>query len=303
MDVHIRDLRYFLAVAEELHFTRAAQGLFVTQPALSKQIRQLEQQLGTALFARGSGGRSVSLTATGWALLPVARRVVATWEEGQHAVIESARGSTKTIVVNLSVTLGRGLLPAIRRVFDERQGDWRLALQQVSFDVGVNDVRAGSADAAFSWMPVVPADGLSWAILFGEPRMVALPVGHRLAEREEIAFEELLDEPFLALPEATGEKRSFWLAEELRGGHPVKVGAVVHGPEDTLEALAQGTGIALITAGNAALYRQPWFVCRPVSGVGPAQLAVVWRTTDTRPVMKDFVRCCVEAASAVLGPA
>jgi DNA-binding transcriptional LysR family regulator len=83
MDVHGRDLRYFVAVAEELHFTRAAERLYLSQPALSKQIRMLERQLGAELFERDRHG--VALTPVGVALLPHARRVLAAWDEGREA--------------------------------------------------------------------------------------------------------------------------------------------------------------------------------------------------------------------------
>ncbi|MDF3148982.1 LysR family transcriptional regulator, partial [Streptomyces sp. T21Q-yed] len=84
MDVHVRDLRYFTTVAEELHFTRAAERLYVSQPALSKQVRALERQLGVELFRRGPQG--VSLTEAGTALLPHARRVLDAWAEGAAAL-------------------------------------------------------------------------------------------------------------------------------------------------------------------------------------------------------------------------
>lgn len=81
-DVHVRELRYFATVAEELHFTRAAELLYVSQPALSKQIRALERQLGAELFHRGP--RGVTLTEAGTALLPHARRMLADWSEGRR---------------------------------------------------------------------------------------------------------------------------------------------------------------------------------------------------------------------------
>src|ERR1700754_1153141 len=110
MDVHGRDLRYFVTVAEELHFTRAAERLSISQPALSKQIRMLERQLGVPLFERDR--RGVSLTQAGAALLPHARRVLAEWDITWQAV-ERVKGEQRaTIVVGMSTSPGRGgLLP------------------------------------------------------------------------------------------------------------------------------------------------------------------------------------------------
>jgi len=296
MDVHLRDLRAFVVVAKELHFSRAAQRLFVSQPALSKQIRGLEERLGAVLFDRGGNRRQVSLTEAGRTLLPFAEQVVALWSQGLRAVDEMVRNQAQQLVVNLTLSLGRGLLPMVRQMFGERRPTWRLELRQVTFDVGLRDVTDGVADVALSWLPVAER-GLRWQVLLTEPRVVALPVNHRLAAQDEVAFDDLLDEPFLALPETAGSKRSYWLAEEARGGRPVRIGAVVHGPEDTLEALAQGIGIAFISSGNAALYQRPTFVCRPVPGLSPSQLAVVWRDSDQRPVVHDFVTACIDAAA------
>src|SRR5262245_28459377 len=98
MDAHIRDLRYFVAVAEELSFTKAAgERLFISQPALSKQIRQLERTLRVRLFDRDR--RTVALTAAGAELLPRARRLIAGWEEAEHAVTAAARDTTLTVGV------------------------------------------------------------------------------------------------------------------------------------------------------------------------------------------------------------
>jgi DNA-binding transcriptional LysR family regulator len=101
-DVHVRDLRYFAAVAEELHFTRAAERLYVSQPALSKQVRALERQLGVELFRRDRQG--VTLTAAGTALLPHARRVLDAWTEGAAAVERARAAERGTLVVGMSTS-------------------------------------------------------------------------------------------------------------------------------------------------------------------------------------------------------
>src|SRR5262245_22699908 len=133
MDAHGRDLRYFTAVAEELHFTRAAERLFISQPALSKQIRMLERALGVALLNREC--RSVSLTPAGDALLPHARATVAAWDRGLQAVEESKRAAASTLVVGMSTSPGRGgLLPAIRSRFSEVAPRAQLELRQVGWE-------------------------------------------------------------------------------------------------------------------------------------------------------------------------
>src|SRR5437588_3751867 len=106
MDVHVRDLRYFVAVARELHFTRAAESVYISQPALSKQIRALERQLRVTLFEREHG--TVRLTRAGAALLPYAERMVDSWEGAASSL---AKASDCTLVIGMHTSPGRGLLP------------------------------------------------------------------------------------------------------------------------------------------------------------------------------------------------
>ncbi|MFB7634260.1 LysR substrate-binding domain-containing protein [Streptomyces sp. NPDC056149] len=122
-----------------------------------------------------------------------------------------------------------------------------------------------------------------------EPRWVALPAGHRLADAAEVPFAELLDEPFLALPESAGALRDHWLATDERGGRPVRIGAEVAGADETFEAVEEGLGVVLLAAGNAAIYRRPGVVARPVVGLSPSQLALAWRADDHRTALRDAV--------------
>lgn len=299
MDVHLRDLRYFLAVADELHFTRAAQRLFVSQPALSRQIRVLEQHVRAPLFERGPGG--VALTVAGQALQSHARAVLAAWEETQCAVADAIAASTRTLVVGLTISVGRGLLPTATDIFEERHPDCVVQLRQVGFGDATVGLADGSTDVALCWLPLPAGARLQHQVLFTEPRLVALPAGHPLVERTDVTIEDLVDEPFLALPESAGPLRSYWLADDERRGRPARIGAVVHGPEEAVEALGRGLGVALISGGNAEIYRRPEFVVRPVRNLSPAELAVAWRSGERRPQVHDFVLSCVTAAARTRG--
>lgn len=176
-DVHVRELRYFATVAEELHFTRAAELLYVSQPALSKQIRALERQLGAELFHRGP--RGVTLTEAGTALLPHARRMLADWTEGAAAV-EAARAARRdTLVVGMSTSPGRGgLLPAIRSRFTAAHPEAVLQLRQMSWEDPTAGLADGTADVAYVWLPLPDADRYAWTVVAEEPRLVALPDSH-----------------------------------------------------------------------------------------------------------------------------
>src|ERR1700712_4617831 len=117
MDVHVRALRYFVMAADELHFTRAAERLFVSQPALSKQIRALETALRAPLFVRDR--RGVTLSAAGAALLPHAREVVRSWDDGRAAAAVAVAVGEASLVVGFHTGVGRGLLPAVRARLNE----------------------------------------------------------------------------------------------------------------------------------------------------------------------------------------
>ena len=123
MDVHVRDLRYFLAVAHELSFTRAAEALYISQPALSKQIRMLERQLRVSLFDRGAG--SVRLTRAGAELVPYAEEMVASWERAKRSLSKAA---DCTLVLGMHTSPGRGLLPKVRAMMVSSCPDVELEL-------------------------------------------------------------------------------------------------------------------------------------------------------------------------------
>ena len=158
MDVHGRDLRYFVAVAEELHFTRAAERLYLSQPALSKQIRMLERQLGAELFERDRQG--VALTPVGVALLPHARRVLAAWDEARAAAEQAKSEQRATLLVGMSTSLARsGMLPAIRSRFTAMQPGATVALREVGWEDPTAGLAGKATDVAFVWLPLPDPGG------------------------------------------------------------------------------------------------------------------------------------------------
>ena len=124
---------------------------------------------------------------------------------------------------------------------------------------------------------------------------------HRLAEREVVPFSELLDEPFVATPEAAGAWRDYWLAVDERNGHPVRIGAVAKRSDEWLLAIANGLGVSLTPLSTARFYQRPDVVYRPVEGVSGSELAVVWRREGATASVRDFVRVCLETARAASG--
>ncbi|MEU2282918.1 LysR substrate-binding domain-containing protein [Streptomyces sp. NPDC013178] len=301
-DVHLRDLRYFAAVAEELHFTRAAERLYVSQPALSKQIRALERQLGVELFRRDRHG--VALTSAGSALLPHARRVLDAWAEGAAAVEQLRAAERGTLVVGMSTRPGRGgLLPAIRSRFTAGHPHTVVRLRQVNWEDPTAGLAGEDTDVAFVWLPLPDQERYGWTLVAEEPVHVALPETHPLAARAEIDFTDLLDEPFLALPESSGPLRDHWLALDARGGRPPVIGAEIAGTEETYEALVAGLGICLVATGNVPLLTLGGVLTRPVRGVAPSRYVLAWRREDgQRPLVRAYARACRLAVAAGAAP-
>ena len=159
----------------------------------------------------------------------------------------------------------------------------------------------GRTDAALVWLPVPHPDRYAWLTVTTEPRLLALPGPHRLAARDTVDISEVLDEPFLALPAISPDQRDHWLAAEARGGHPVVVGAEVGNTEETVEALTAGLGICLIAAGNAPLITRDGITTRPVTGVPPSELVLLWRRDDDRSLLA-HLRTAVRQATVGSGP-
>jgi DNA-binding transcriptional LysR family regulator len=295
MDVHLRNLRYFVTVAEELHFSRAAERLHVSQPALSKQIRQLERELRFPLFRRDR--RRVELTAAGELLLPAAREILAAWERSLAAATQRAGEEAKVLHVGFQTSVGGHLYQEIAARFAEEHRDWRLALRLHAWSDPTGGLLDESADVAFLWLPTGADDLIEARPLRSERRFVALPAGHRLAGRRALQMSDLLDEPFIALPPEAGPLRDYWLALEERGGHPVRIGAEVAGPDETFEAVAAGHGVVLIAEGNTTVYARPGIEYRPVLDLAPCELAVAWRRGDRRAGVRELVRAAVEVAA------
>ncbi|MFJ8696338.1 LysR family transcriptional regulator [Streptomyces roseolilacinus] len=292
MDVHGRDLRYFVTVADELHFTRAAERLYVSQPALSKQIRSLERQVGTPLFLRDR--RGVALTPAGEALLPHARRALAAWDDAEEALRRAEAARRGTLRVGMSTSPGRGgLLPAVRSRFTAAHPEASLRLRQYSWDDPTAGLADGTSDVAFVWLPLPLPERYGWTVVAEEPRLVALPETHPLAARDALDFADLADEPFLALPASAGPLRDHWLAVDARAGRPPRVGAEVAGTEETYEALVAGLGVVLVAVGNAPLITLGGVVTRPVRDLAPTRYALAWRTEDRHhPLIAGYAEAC-----------
>jgi DNA-binding transcriptional LysR family regulator len=291
MDVDTRLLRYFAAVAAAGNLTRAAERLFVSQPTLTKQIKQLESQLGTRLFTRSRAG--MTLTAAGQALADATPAVLASWDQALRQTKAAASRAAKVLRVGFISSAANEATQQIIAAFARRRPGWRVDMQQAAWSDPTAGLVTGDVDAALLRLPFPGQDGVRIEVLLTEPRWVALPATHPLAACDQIPFADLWDEPFVAAPAETGWWRDYWLATGERDGHPVRIGYVTNQPDAWLTAIANGYGIALTPESAARYYARPGITYRPVTGVSPSQVGVAWQPgNDTNPVVQDFVRCC-----------
>jgi DNA-binding transcriptional LysR family regulator len=297
MDVDTRLLRYFAAVAEEGSLTRAAERLFVSQPALTKQIKQLEGSLGVRLFTRSRTG--MALTEPGRALAERVPTLLAGWDQVLRETKSAAARTARVLRVGFVASAANEATQDIIAEFARRRPAWRADMRQTPTwsdpTAGLTD---GNADVALLRLPFPGQDALRVKVLFTEPRWVALPAAHPFAGRDEIPFRDLWDEPFVAAPPEAGWWRDYWLAADERDGHPVRIGAVTDQPDAWLSAVANGYGIALAPRSAARFYARPGVTYRSVSGVTPSQVGVAWPPADdANPVVQDFVQCCLDTVN------
>lgn len=198
MNIELRHLRYFVAVAEELHFGRAAQRLHISQPPLSMQIRSLEEALGVQLLARTQ--RRVALTQAGSAFLGEARQVLARTEAAIMLARRASRGEVGDLAVGFVSTADYNVLPPLLREFRTRAPAVRLTLHESTTDRQIADLLEGRIDIGFVLPPVDDAR-LTYRRIHQEPLVAALPARHPLARaRGRIRLAKLADAPFILFP-------------------------------------------------------------------------------------------------------
>lgn len=189
--IDLRHLRYFIAVAEERSFRGAAERLHISQPPLSRQIRQLEEELGVDLLERGKSG--VSLTAAGGAFLPEAQRTLEQAERAVRAAQSAGGEGGGRFVLGYTPAFDRSAIPDVFDRFRKRHPQWRLIVKSRHSRGLVRDIRNGAMDAAFVGWPI-RAEGLALEVLREEPVVAALPASSRAARKRRVALADLRGE-------------------------------------------------------------------------------------------------------------
>ena len=286
MDVDLRKLRYFLAVAEELHFGRAAERLHIAQPVLSRQIRALEGELGAELFMRDR--RGTVLTPAGEQLVHDAKPLLS----GADALLRRVRAAGEGVTrFTIGFMPGITLTPVVR-LLRERHPGLEVRMLRTDWHDQVDVLHNARADVGIVRLPIDPA-GLEITPLYTEPRLAMVASSHRLAGKKAVHVADLAADHLLQDPDAVPEWRD--VAVELRTGERRPV-PVIRSVEEKLELVAGGEGIAVIPASTANFYTRPGIEAIPVEDLGPNHVAAAWPTGRTTGLIQEFV----DAATALL---
>jgi DNA-binding transcriptional LysR family regulator len=285
MAIELRLLRYFAVVAEELHVGHAAARLFISQPALSQQIRALEDQVGVPLFVRHP--RGMRLTEAGEVLLAEARELLGRSERLERTVDELRTGRTSGLRIGLPPGLSRALLPELLAPLREREPDARIEVRELTTPDQLVALHDGSLDLGLVREPV-DDDGLARRSLLVERLGVALPAGHRLAGRESISLREVASELFVCFPRPWAPALHDVVADAWRGiGEDLRFQDSAHA--STTESMV-ASGLALTLAAPPWLEGAEGIVWRPLADATiEIRTAAAWRPGNHSPLLRALV--------------
>ncbi|WP_343231201.1 LysR family transcriptional regulator [Rhodomicrobium vannielii] len=294
--VELRQFRQFVAVAEELHFRRAAARLGMAQPPLSQAIRKLERDIGVDLFDRSA--RQVRLTDAGAAFLEEARRAIVQADRAVRAAQRAARGLRGTLRVTYVGSAVYDVLPRLIRTWRDRHGDVELVLRERTTTAQIRALAQGEADVGFVRSPLFGAAGLNHRTIKREPLIAALPAGHRLADRAFIALADLAGEPFVTFPSHEGPSlHARIVAACERAGFSPEIAQEAVQMHTIVALVAAGLGVALVPASMRSL-RQEGVAYRDIADAPDSltvELAVLWRRGEPSSVVTAFLDTVREA--------
>jgi LysR family transcriptional regulator, benzoate and cis,cis-muconate-responsive activator of ben and cat genes len=291
----LRQLRYFVAVAEELHFSRAAARLNLAQSALSSQVRSLEREVGGPLLTRST--RRVQLTPAGEALLLDANEILAAADGALDRARALVRGEAGELTIGSMGPAGGGLLAPLLARLGSRHPGLRVEVRALDFSDIVESVRDRHVDVAFLYLPLDEPE-LELIPLISEPRVVVLPRNHRLARRRRLRPRDLRDETFIMQPQAVPEIwRDHWLLVDEFGERPRISPRTADKLEDWLTLIGQGEGIDTAPAIISRYYAWPDVAFVPLVDAAPATLAIARRRGESDPILDEFTALAREIAA------
>jgi DNA-binding transcriptional LysR family regulator len=289
MAMELRHIRYFLAVAEEGHFTRAAARVGIGQPPLSQQIKDLEAEIGTPLFHRVPHG--AELTAAGEAFLQGVKEMPTLAERAIKAAQRAARGETGSLRVGFTASAAfNTVVPSAIRAFRRAYADVELVLEEANTTRLVAGLQDGSFDVAFLRPGAAGSEAFQLRLLSEEPMMVALPSRHTAAAQEEVELASLKEDPFLLFPRAVGPTLydSIISACRTAGFEPI-IGQSAPQIASVVNLIAAELGVSIVPASMSQL-QVSGVTYRPIAGqAAAARLSLAYRRRETSAIVRNFI--------------
>lgn len=291
--IELRHLRYFIAVAEELHFGRAAERLHMAQPPLSQQIRQLEAELGFQLFRRTK--RSVELTEAGQVFLEECQRILRQLDQAVQTGRKASRGEMGQLVVGFVSSAAYNVLPLILSHFRRSVPDVELALHELTTDQQLHWLREGRIDVGFV-RPPIDDPALRLLTILQEPLVVALPEAHGLAAQSQVSLRSIAAESFILFPRSLAPglyDQIISLCQQADFSPKVVQEAIQM--QTIVSLVAAEMGVAIVPVSLQNLQRKG-VVYRELQEPTPkAAIAVVWNS-DLSPTVQRFLEVVQQAA-------
>jgi DNA-binding transcriptional LysR family regulator len=281
----LRQVRYFVAVAEEGQMTRAANRLHIAQPALSQAIAQLEARLGVELFARHA--RGMTLTPAGEAFLEKARTALTALDDADNAARTRGRATGGKLEWGFIAVPPMIQAPDLYSLFVAAHPEAESAFRELQWPRGTTSLWLEQVDLGLCFSPTPHAE-VCLQPLRSEPRVVVAAKDHPLAERSELTVAEVLDETFCGEDPALEQVRAgFWRLDDHRGGPPRRTADRASNPQELLAAVACGRGIATAPASSARvmLATAPSVVTIPLTDADPTVLSLVWHRENRNPLV------------------
>jgi DNA-binding transcriptional LysR family regulator len=285
--MELRHLRYFVAVAESLHFGQAAAKLHIAQPSLSHQIRQLEAELHTSLLSRTK--RHVELTEAGRLFLDQARDILARTDRATIIARRVGRSDAQRLRVGFGYCMNQADLAAVVGDFNAHHHEIQVEVKTLSVPLQLDWLRDGRLDVGFV-RPPVSDRMLNSEVLISEALVIALPPTHRLAAKRRVSLAGLENEPFILVPRDAVPVFHDAVLKACRAA-----GFVPHAPHEAdqlqmmIGMVAAGAGVALVPAAARKIKQYP-LVYRPVHpSPDTLDTAVAWRRDDASPALAQFL--------------
>lgn len=294
--MELRQLRYFVAVAEELHFTRAAARLLITSPTLSQQVKSLERDLGVRLFNRASTG--VTLTPAGEELLAKARGTLSAAEDLEEAAHRLALGHASSMCLGF---LSFSLTEPARRLltdFSRREPALDLRLRQFEWDDPAAGLLDGSCDAALVRPPFTGLGRLRTVEVARDAVVAVMADDHPLAALPRLTARRLARVPFLETRiVADPVFAEYWYLRRQRGPRAPAVASRAATVEEWLGEIALGRGVNLVPAGMVEEYRKPGLAFVPVADLEPSVVVLAWDPRRETDAVRRFVGLAEQATA------